>query len=166
MTVDLNQLEVIVTQLEADSLVLGKIANDSATTTNAGEADGTVTTRLGAVVKNIQKVIADTSSTAIGNSPLEPVTGAAYTLIASDNRKYKRTNSATPVTITVDADVHTINDELEFEQGGAGKITFAAGAGMTLNSLSGNLGSAGQYATFKIKFISATVATISGNLVV
>lgn len=165
MVVDLNQLEIIVTQLEADSLVLGKIVNDAAGATNTGEEDGTVTTRLGGVVKNIQRVITDANLTATGIPPVENESTATYTLIGSDNRKYKRTTSASAVTITVDANVNAINDELDIEQGGAGQITFVAGAGMTLNSLNGNLASAGQYATFSIKFTSTTVATISGNLV-
>ena len=59
MAIDLNDIEVIVTQLEADTIVLGKIVNDVYDLANPGEEDGTVTTRLGDVVKNVQRVIND-----------------------------------------------------------------------------------------------------------
>lgn len=165
MVVDLNQLETSVTQLETDVAVLGKIANDSATAANGSNPVGTVTTRLGTVVKNIQRVIADVTDISIGNAPIESISGTAYTLISADNRKYKRTTSATAVAITIDANIHSVNDEIIIEQSGAGQITFTPGSGMTLNSLAGNLKSAGQYAVIKIKILSPSVATIYGDLV-
>lgn len=164
MVVDLNQLETLVTQLEADTTVLSKIVNDASDAVNTGEEAGTVTTRLGDVVKNIQRVIADASSTAIGNPPVENEAADAYTAIQGDNRKYKRMTAATPITFTVNANVHIANDEFEIEQAGAGTITFAAGAGMTINSRGGLVASSGQYGIVKIKFISPTVAVISGDL--
>lgn len=59
MSIDLDQLNTILVRLQADAEVLGKIANDPANTPNPGQENGTVTTRLGDVVKNIQRVISD-----------------------------------------------------------------------------------------------------------
>lgn len=54
-----NELIELLNQVDFDASVLSSIANDSATTTTSGSGPGLVTTRLGANVKNVQKVIAD-----------------------------------------------------------------------------------------------------------
>lgn len=59
MSIDLNQLNAILIRLQTDAAVLGKIANDAVDAPNPGHESGTVTTRLGDVVKNIQRVISD-----------------------------------------------------------------------------------------------------------
>ena len=97
-------------------------------------------------------------------SPVEDVTGTAYTAVAADGAKWKRTTDAGGVTVTIDANVHAAGDEITFEQAGAGPITFAAGAGMTLNARGGVLTSAGQFAVCGLKFVSATEATLFGDI--
>ena len=100
----------------------------------------------------------------IGPSPIEEVAGTAYTAVAADAGKWKRTTDASAVAITIDADEHAAEDEIIFEQAGAGTVTFSAGAGMTLNSRGGLLASAGQFAVCRLKVISATEATVFGDL--
>ena len=224
MAVDLNQLEITVAQLEQDATVIGKIVNDPVDEPNAGNADGTVTTRLGDVVKNVNLVLAEvsamvpvanlsnttTTSLAEGTNlyftdervddrvssllvagtgitltyndgantltvdaaipslttPLETVAGTTYTGELGDVSKYKETTNAAAVTITVDGTTgFSAGDEIFFEQGGAGAITFEIAGGMTINSRGGVLSTAGQYATAFLKFKSATVATLSGDIV-
>jgi hypothetical protein len=165
MVVDLNQLEITVTQLEADAIVLGKIVNDAPDAVNAGEENGTVTTRMGDVVKNARRSLDDIESASMGNFIFESITGTSYTLVAGDQRKYKRTINAAAVSLTIDGGVLSANDEVIVEQGAAGQVTIIQGSGMTLQSLSGNLVSAGQYGVIRIKFISASVATIYGDLI-
>ena len=67
-----------------------------------------------------------------------------------------------PVTITIAANINAAEDEITFQQGGAGQITFAAGAGLTLTT-SGTLASGGQGAVVGIKFLSAIEAALFGQ---
>jgi len=224
MAVDLNQLEITVAQLEQDATVIGKIVNDPADEPNSGQADGTVTTRLGDVVKNVNRVLLEVSETQpVANlsnttttslaegtnlyytdervddrvssllvagtgialtyddgantltvdaaipsltTTIETVAGTTYTVALGDVSKYKETTNAAAVTITVDGTTgFSAGDEIFFEQGGAGAITFAAAGGMTINSRDAVFSTAGQYATAFLKFKSATVATLSGDIV-
>jgi len=224
MAVDLNQLEITVAQLEQDATVIGKIVNDPADEPNSGQADGTVTTRLGDVVKNVNRVLLEVSETQpVANlsnttttslaegtnlyytdervddrvssllvagtgialtyddgantltvdaaipsltTTIETVAGTTYTVALGDVSKYKETTNAAAVTITVDGTTgFSAGDEIFFEQGGAGAITFAAAGGMTINSRDAAFSTAGQYATAFLKFKSATVATLSGDIV-
>ena len=223
MAVDLNQLEITVAQLEQDATVIGKIVNDPADEPNSGQADGTVTTRLGDVVKNVNRVLLEVSETQpVANlsnttttslaegtnlyytdervddrvssllvagtgialtyddgantltvdaaipsltTTIETVAGTSYTVALGDVSKYKETTNAAAVTITVDGTTgFSAGDEIFFEQGGAGAITFAAAGGMTINSRDAVFSTAGQYATAFLKFKSATVATLSGDI--
>jgi Phage tail repeat like len=66
--------------------------------------------------------------------------------------------------VTIEANVNAANDEITFQQGGAGAISFLAGAGMTL-STSRTLVSGGPGAVVGIKFLSATEATIFGHTI-
>ena len=84
MAVDLNQLEITVAQLEEDATVIGKIVNDAVDAPNAGEADGTVTTRLGDVVKNVNRVLADLTA----SNPVADLSGATTTDLAEGTNLY------------------------------------------------------------------------------
>lgn len=96
---------------------------------------------------------------------VESITGTTYVQIAADKSKWKRTTNASPVAITIAANVNAATDEITFSQGGAGQITFAAGGGMTLNPRGGTaLKSAGQFAVCGVKFFSATEATLFGDI--
>jgi DnaB-like helicase C terminal domain len=97
-------------------------------------------------------------------SAVETIAGTTYTQIAADATKWKRTTNASAVTITIDANVNAAGNEITFSQGGAGQITFVAGAGLTLSSRGAALKSAGQYAVCGVKFISATEATLFGDI--
>ena len=100
----------------------------------------------------------------IDGAAIEEIAGTTYTQVAADHKKWKRTINASAVTITIDASVNAAGDEITFSQGGAGQITFVAGAGMTLNARGAALKSAGQYAVCGVKFISATEATLFGDI--
>lgn len=55
----INELVNLLNQVDVDATVLAAISNDSATSTENGPGPGLVTTRSGAVVKNVQKLIDD-----------------------------------------------------------------------------------------------------------
>lgn len=90
------------------------------------------------------------------------VTGP-YTLKAEDANRDVQVNSATPVTVTVPANVFAGGQKSRVVQTGAGQVTLAGGGGFTLNSPT-TFKSAAQYATVTVAFTSATAGIVSGNI--
>ena len=91
-------------------------------------------------------------------------TGTTYTLVVGDVGEYVTLNNASSITLTVPASVFSTGDQVNLVQLGAGQVTIAAGAGMTLNSEGSKLKLKGQYAVATVLFLSATSAVVLGNL--
>jgi hypothetical protein len=88
---------------------------------------------------------------------------ANYSIVAADlGTTIRSTGSA--ITITVDNVLTQQGDRIDFIQAGAGQITFAAGAGVTLSSASGLLKTARQFAGVSIVFGGTGVYYLIGNL--
>jgi hypothetical protein len=68
-------------------------------------------------------------------------------------------------TCTINVDIFAAGDRVDFIQGGAGQTSFVAGAGFTLNSASGALKLAEQWAGATVYFISPSVGILIGNLI-
>ena len=83
----------------------------------------------------------------------EDVTGTSYTLVAGDLGKRKRTTNAGSVTVTL-AKTLEQGFSVLFCQAGAGRITFSAETGATLNNRAGYSKAAGQWSE-----VSLTVDT-------
>lgn len=83
---------------------------------------------------------------------------------ASDAGKWVRFTNSGAITCTFNTGVFTAGDEIMFEQGNTGVITYTAGAGFTLRSAGSLLDSNGQDSVQGIKFISATDAVLFGSL--
>lgn len=164
MAIDLDALEATIVKLEADAVVMEKIVNDLPTATNPGEDDGTVTTRLGDVVKNAQKVLEDLeeSQPTFKAPVIETEAATSYTTVLADKNKWKSMTAGTGIIFTVNVGIFSVGDEIVIEQNGAGVVTIAGS--VNINSLGGLVASAGQYAVMKLKFKSATAATLSGNI--
>ena len=90
-------------------------------------------------------------------------TGTTYTLVAGDVGEYVTLNNASPITLTVPANVFVAGDTVNVVQLGAGQVTLT-GSGVTLNSEGSKLKLKGQYAVATILFTSPTVAVVLGNL--
>jgi hypothetical protein len=61
-------------------------------------------------------------------------TGTTYTLVASDLNDLVTLNNASAITLTLPPSVFSANDVVNIAQIGAGQVTFAQGAGVTINS--------------------------------
>ena len=61
-------------------------------------------------------------------------TGTTYTLVLADKDKMVTLNNAAGITLTVPPSVFSANDIVNIAQFGAGQVTFAQGAGVTINS--------------------------------
>jgi hypothetical protein len=61
-------------------------------------------------------------------------TGTTYTLAATDINDLVTASNASPITVTIPPSVFSANDTVNIAQTGAGQVTFAQGAGVTINS--------------------------------
>lgn len=61
-------------------------------------------------------------------------TGTTYTLVLSDKDKLVTLNNASAITLTVPPSVFSANDIVNIAQFGAGQVTLAQGAGVTIQS--------------------------------
>ena len=84
----------------------------------------------------------------------------SYTLTSADAGKLILNSAA--ITITVQE--LTVGQQVDFLQNVAGQITFAAGAGMTLNSKGGNLLTAAQYSPAGVKCVATDTYVLVGDL--
>jgi hypothetical protein len=98
------------------------------------------------------------------NLDTQTQTGTTYTLVAGDVGEYVTLSNASAITLTVPASVFSAGDTVNLVQLGAGQVTVAAGAGMTVNSEGGKLKLKAQYAVATLLFTSASVAVLLGNL--
>lgn len=88
---------------------------------------------------------------------------SSYTLTASDAGKTIVMNLESNADLTVPADEFTAGQSVEVLDIGAGRTTYVAGSGMTLNGTP-SLVSRDQYSGQAIRFLSATSAVVIGDL--
>jgi hypothetical protein len=89
---------------------------------------------------------------------------SAYTILATDENSFIRSTSATAVTMTI-ANVLGIGESVQYIQFGAGQITFAAGAGVTLRSVDNKLKTNKQYSVAAITCVASGEYLVTGDLV-
>jgi hypothetical protein len=85
----------------------------------------------------------------------------------SDAGAYILTTHGTGITVTLpqDSDVaFPVGTNIFFERNGAGTLTFAAGAGATVNSKDGTLTCGDRYTTVAAVKIAADTFTLIGNI--
>lgn len=114
----------------------------------AGTLDGTEMVELettgGSSVKTTTQDIANLATGGGGSSTalvgINDQTGTTYTLVLADAGKDVRCTNASAITLTVPPNssvAFPVGTWLLFSQGGAGIVTAAAGAGVTLNAAFG-----------------------------
>lgn len=89
---------------------------------------------------------------------------SAYTILATDENSFIRSTSATAVTMTI-ANVLAIGESVQYIQFGAGQITFAAGAGVTLRSVDNKLKTNKQYSVAAVTCVASGEYLVTGDLV-
>lgn len=155
-TAKIVNLNVTAAKLAADSVETAKIVNLNVTT--AKIADSAVT----------QDKMADR---AVGSAELTNLTVATaitdtYTLVLADAHKVIPLNKATSFTVTVPPNssvAFNIGDQVNLLQTGAGQITVAGGAGVTLRSQGSKLKLNGQYSTATLVKIGTDEWVLLGN---
>ena len=94
-------------------------------------------------------------------------TGTTYTLVIGDKDKIVTASNASAITITVPPSVFSANDIINVQQIGAGQVTFAQGAGVTITS-NGATSSApkirAQYSACSVICTASNTFTIIGDI--
>jgi hypothetical protein len=94
-------------------------------------------------------------------------TGTTYTLVIGDLNKLVTASNAGAITITVPPSVYAANDVINIQQIGAGQVTFAQGAGVTISS-TGATSTApklrAQYSACSVVCSASNTFTIIGDL--
>lgn len=107
-----------------------------------------------------------------GGTPYSPILPfvpqtASYTLALTDAFTFQQCSHATGLTVTVPPDASVafdIGTQIFLTQIGAGTITIAAGAGVTINSKGGLLASGNQYGQISLLKTDTNTWLLVGDL--
>lgn len=94
-------------------------------------------------------------------------TGTTYTLVAADVNKWVTASNASAITITVPPSVFSAGNVINLQQIGAGQVTFAQGAGVTITSTGASASAPklrAQYSSCSIICTASNTFTIVGDL--
>jgi len=108
----------------------------------------------------------DESNQTVG-SPLNAQTGTTYTFVLTDAGKICTFANASAVTVTVPPNssvAFPVGTRIDCAALGAGKVSFAAGSGVTINSDSGNLAIGVQYGGVTLFQTATDTWVLLGNL--
>lgn len=96
--------------------------------------DSTVTTLTGSQTLTNKTLTAPIINGGLINLTLNAQTGTTYTAVASDSGKLVTLSNASAITLTLPPSVYAVGEQINFVQLGAGQVTFAQGAGVTIVS--------------------------------
>jgi len=149
------------------NVTTAKIADDAVTT--AKILDANVTTAKIADNAVTQAKLADrvVGSAEFDNLTLNAQTGTTYTLVLTDAHKLVTQSNASAITTTIPPNssvAFEIGDQVNLLQLGAGQVTVAAGAGVTIRSEGTKLKLKGQYAAATCIKIASDEWVLVGNL--
>lgn len=94
-------------------------------------------------------------------------TGTTYTLVAGDSGKLVTLTNASAITLTVPPSVFATGEQINIAQTGAGQVTFAQGAGVTIVSTGGTASApkiSKQYAAATVICTASNTFLIVGAL--
>ena len=86
-------------------------------------------------------------------------TGTSYTLVAGDLNDLVTLSNAASITLTVPPSVFSANDTINIAQVGAGQVTLAQGAGVTINSN----GATSTAPKLRVQYSSASIICTASN---
>lgn len=138
------------------NLGLGSIATQAASNVaiTGGAIDGTT-------------IGATTPVQAQAHRPINAQTGTTYTFVLGDANKLVTFNNAGSQTVTVPPNsgvAFAVNTEIDVASLGAGTVTIAAGSGVTIRSVGGDLALSAQYAGATLKKIATNEWLLVGSL--
>jgi hypothetical protein len=87
-------------------------------------------------------------------------TGTTYTLVLADADNVVTASNAGAITLTIPPDIFLAGDRITVIQKGAGQVTFAQGAGVTINST----GATATAPKLRVQYSAATVVAESATV--
>jgi hypothetical protein len=96
--------------------------------------DSTVATLTGSQTLTNKTLTAPVINGGLINLTLNAQTGTTYTLVAGDSGKLVTMANASAITLTIPPSVFAVGEQINIAQTGAGQVTFAQGAGVTIVS--------------------------------
>ncbi len=96
-----------------------------------------------------------------------PQSGTSYTIVAGDLGKWVTSSNGSAVTITVPPSVFVAGNTINIQQTGAGQVTFAQGAGVTITSTGASASAPklrAQYSACTVLCTASNQFTIVGDL--
>lgn len=103
----------------------------------------------------------------LGNVIVNAQTGTTYTLVAGDAAEMVSLSNASAITLTVPPNssvAFPTGTQIILYQAGAGQVTVAAGAGVTIRSQGSKLKLTGQYAVASLVKIGTNEWILAGNV--
>ena len=94
-----------------------------------------------------------------GIAAINAQTGTTYTLVAGDLNDLVTLSNASAITLTVPPSVFSANDVINIAQIGAGQVTLAQGAGVTINST----GATATAPKLRAQYSSASIICTASN---
>ena len=86
-------------------------------------------------------------------------TGTTYTLVASDSAKLVTLSNASGITLTVPPSVFSTGNQINIQAIGAGQVTLAQGAGVTITST----GATASAPKLRVQYSAATIICTGSN---
>lgn len=152
----------LVTDLPADFAVFGQ-AVDTTLAELKGGTTGQVLSKTSNTDMDFTWIEQDDSTLAFNAQ-----TGTTYTLVAADAaNKLVTASNASAITITVPPSVFTTGNVINVQQIGAGQVTFAQGAGVTITSSGATVSAPKirkQYAAATVICTGSNTFTVLGDL--
>jgi hypothetical protein len=141
-----------------------------ATTTNYGwtTPDNTALVKDGAsAIRTLGSSIDTTVFAGLTQATINSQTGTTYTLVLADAGKTIDLNNASAITLTVPPNssvAYPVGTRIDLVQSGAGQVTVAAGAGVTINSKGAALKLTGQWSGATLIQRSANTWVLVGDI--
>ena len=110
---------------------------------------------------------AECTNLAVSMIALNAITTTTYTTVLGDDGKLVTLDNASAITVTIPPNgtvAYGIGTQINFMQLGAGQVTIAPGAGVTLRSAGSKLKTNGQYAVATCCKIATDTWVVIGNL--
>ena len=152
----------LVTDLPADFAVFGQ-GVDTSLQDLLGGTTGQVLSKTSGTNMDFTWIEQDDSTLAFNAQ-----TGTTYTLVAADAaNKLVTASNASAITVTVPPSVFSTGNTINLQQIGAGQVTFAQGAGVTITSTGATVSAPklrAQYSASTIICTAANTFTIVGDL--
>ncbi len=129
---------------------------------SGGGTSGAVTLSIDSTVATLtgsQTLTNKTLTNPVVTQTINAQTGTTYTLVLTDAGKLVQMNNAGAITLTLPPSVFSVGQSIDVYQYGAGQVTFAQGAGVTIRST----GASATAPKLRVQYSAASVICIASN---